>query len=285
MKKRYLPFGYEIKNGMIQQSPSEAPVVSMIFEMYANGATLLQIAKRLTAHGVKYRGGCAVWDKHIVRRILECEKYCGAGHFPALIERAQYDLAYAVRASKRSFPAKEIALVRKRMACSRCGQRMYLLSATDQWECRGCGWKSGRIPHGQLLGTVQLILKELRRHSEDLRAPQSCANSYSLSVSRLAQEIKRGLQQKEADIVYLTERILERCAAQYEVLDVGEYDPPTLRIRELFEKADKDDTDELNDVLFEQTVDKILLSADGKIRLQLINGQIFPVKKEPAQNG
>ena len=44
MKKRYLPFGYVIRDGEIRVDTEQAKIVSGIFEAYIAGNTLQQIA-------------------------------------------------------------------------------------------------------------------------------------------------------------------------------------------------------------------------------------------------
>ena len=51
-KNRYIPFGYTMRNGKLVIEPSEADVIRNIYEDYVNGATLRELAERLTSAGV-----------------------------------------------------------------------------------------------------------------------------------------------------------------------------------------------------------------------------------------
>ena len=73
-KKRYLPFGYQMNEGNIIPDILESSAVQSIFENYRNGASLQTLAKQMQQSGLKYREN-AVWNKAMIARILDCEKY------------------------------------------------------------------------------------------------------------------------------------------------------------------------------------------------------------------
>ena len=77
-KKRYLPFGYQMNEGNIIPDILESSAVQSIFENYRNGASLQMLAKQMQQSGLKYREN-AVWNKAMIARILDCEKYISTG--------------------------------------------------------------------------------------------------------------------------------------------------------------------------------------------------------------
>ena len=81
-KKRYLPFGYQMNEGNIIPDILESSAVQSIFENYRNGASLQMLAKQMQQSGLKYREN-AVWNKAMIARILDCEKYISE-EFPAI---------------------------------------------------------------------------------------------------------------------------------------------------------------------------------------------------------
>lgn len=83
-KNRYIPFGYELRNGAVTINPTEVDVVRLVYELYADGAGYNAIAERLTAVGAIYHEGAA-WNKHMVKRILENARYTGADGYPVII--------------------------------------------------------------------------------------------------------------------------------------------------------------------------------------------------------
>lgn len=91
-KKRYLPFGYQMNEGNIIPDILESSAVQSIFENYRNGASLQMLAKQMQQSGLKYREN-AVWNKAMIARILDCEKYISE-EFPAILPS---DLFRAIR--------------------------------------------------------------------------------------------------------------------------------------------------------------------------------------------
>lgn len=71
MKKRTIPFGYEIKNGIIKPEARSAEVVKSIYADYLNGKSFGSIAEELTMRQIDYFCGKTKWDKLMVKRVLE----------------------------------------------------------------------------------------------------------------------------------------------------------------------------------------------------------------------
>lgn len=88
-RNRTIPFGYMMQNGEITANPMEVLAVITIFSEYLKGKSLLDIAKQMD---VPYSDG-AVWNKHMVKRILENEKYLGTDKYPQLIDEQTFRAA------------------------------------------------------------------------------------------------------------------------------------------------------------------------------------------------
>lgn len=73
--QRKTPFGYQIQNGRITCHPEEAESVRYIFSHYLLGSSYNQIADEMAQQGVRYHQHTAQWNKHMVKRILENERY------------------------------------------------------------------------------------------------------------------------------------------------------------------------------------------------------------------
>ena len=84
MGNRKLPFGYQRCFGDIVPHAAEAEAVRKIYQNYLAGASFRQIAEVLQAQGIPYDGD-KQWNKNMVARILENERYTGIGPFPALV--------------------------------------------------------------------------------------------------------------------------------------------------------------------------------------------------------
>lgn len=52
--QRKIPFGYLIRDGLVQPHPQETDTVRYIFTQYRAGASLLTIAEDMIRQGVRY---------------------------------------------------------------------------------------------------------------------------------------------------------------------------------------------------------------------------------------
>ena len=92
MGNRKQPFGYKMEFGEIVPQPQEAETVRSIYLQYLAGASFKQLAERLQTEDVPYDGD-KPWNKNMVARILEDDRYIGEKHFPALIPTEQFHAA------------------------------------------------------------------------------------------------------------------------------------------------------------------------------------------------
>lgn len=95
MRKRYLPFGYQIEQGKIAIVSKESNAVRFIFEEYLAGKSLKGIADIMSAKDIPYREGTQKWNQNMVGRILASKIYYGNVKYPPIISETQYNLAAA----------------------------------------------------------------------------------------------------------------------------------------------------------------------------------------------
>ena len=92
MGNRKQPFGYKMEFGEIVPQPQEAETVQSIYQKYLAGASFNQLTEQLQTEGVPYDAD-KPWNKNMVARILEDDRYIGGKNFPALIEAEQFRAA------------------------------------------------------------------------------------------------------------------------------------------------------------------------------------------------
>ena len=100
MGNRKQPFGYRMTLGEITIQPEEAETVRSIYLQYIAGASFKQLAEQLQAEDVLYDEDKS-WNKNMVARILEDDRYIGKKEFPALITAEQFDAAQKRRKEMR----------------------------------------------------------------------------------------------------------------------------------------------------------------------------------------
>ena len=116
MGNRKLPFGYKMVVGEIVVHPQEAQAVQGIYARYLAGASFNDITDHLKEKGPPYDAD-KPWNKNMVARILEDNRYAGAERFPAILSPEQLQEA-AQRRSERK-PAVQITEAQKALvACA-----------------------------------------------------------------------------------------------------------------------------------------------------------------------
>lgn len=100
MRKRYLPFGYQIKHGEIVIALKESNAVRFIFEEYLAGKSLKGIADIMSAKDIPYHVDDKKWNRNMVGRILANKIYYGNPKYPPIISETQYNLAEKIRCEK-----------------------------------------------------------------------------------------------------------------------------------------------------------------------------------------
>lgn len=166
-----LPYGYILKNNVIQIVQEQAEIVQRIFREYLTGKSTEQIAADLCKDNIRCNSGKIAWDSTAVRYILSNEKYTGNSLWQkyyttdtlphrCLLNHGEKDSYYAydtheaiipdvdferanalmrARAKKITPPRNEPLLFRRRLICNSCGSvyRRKVVRNTPYWACLG----------------------------------------------------------------------------------------------------------------------------------------------------
>lgn len=139
--QRKIPFGYQVQNGRINCHPEEAELVRAIFSRYLLGGSYSQIADEMARQGVRYHQHTAQWNKHMVKRILENERYLGMDGYPQLVTDEEF-LAVRLRRGEQNTYApcpSEIIPIRDKAVCALCGEKMARDTKSrgrPRWRCK-----------------------------------------------------------------------------------------------------------------------------------------------------
>ena len=165
--QRKIPFGYEVRGGLIQPHPQEADAVRYIFRQYQAGASLLAIAEDMTRQGIRYHQHTAAWNKNMVKRILENSKYIGADNWPRLVSDEDFTAAQRLRTERSTYAplSTDIRPIQGKVVCGLCGGKMIRGNRSHglvHWKCQnpGCG-QSISLNDEALAGLVDGLLREL----------------------------------------------------------------------------------------------------------------------------
>lgn len=142
LKNRVIPFGYCMKNGEITTEPKEVYAVATIFSEYLNGKSLLQIAKLMESEKIRYNSDSDHWNKNMVKRIIENEKYLGTDKYPQLIDEDIFRQANEKRVRKANSLctiSEDLSEIRKVTYCAECGEKVFRKTngkGREYWNCK-----------------------------------------------------------------------------------------------------------------------------------------------------
>lgn len=113
MKKiRYLPFGYWVQDGAVEIHPEESALIHELYQNYLAGSSIKKLTEYANQSGIAYRENASVWNKNMITRILEDERYWNGERFPVLIEKEFAKKAIQLKKSKTSEPS-ELAFLKR----------------------------------------------------------------------------------------------------------------------------------------------------------------------------
>ena len=100
LKNRSIPFGFCMVNGKYALNATEADAVRKIFADYIGGKSLKTIAAEMQ---IPYNTGKAVWNKNMVCRVLENQKYIGENGYPQIITIEDFEQAAYIKVERNTY--------------------------------------------------------------------------------------------------------------------------------------------------------------------------------------
>ena len=243
MKNRKQPFGYKMEFGEMVPQPQEAETVQSIYLQYLTGASFKQLAEQLQTEAVPYDVD-KPWNKNMVARILEDDRYIGGKDFPALIEAEQFHAAQERRKEMRS----------------ECKQ------TPAQKELRRlCG---GTVPDS----VARKVLKILNQVVDDPQfiKIESSGVPTTEDIRQRRLELDKLLQTPPVDEEIARQRAMELAVLTLVHVEMEEYEAH--RLRSIFGKQEK--MRELDADLLRQSVRKITYGSKT-VKVLLKNNQVL----------
>lgn len=280
--QRKIPFGYEVRGGLLQPNPQEADAVRYIFGQYLAGASLLAIAEDMTRQGPRYHQHTPAWNKNMVKRILENDKYIGTEGYPPLVPGEDFAAAQRQRSSRNTYAPldDEVRPLLGKLVCAQCGGRLARGTRSHgrvHWRCQDCG-QSVSISDEALAEMVSGWIRELSQVPHLLTAPENQQTDLSLEAARLQNELTLALNRGGESPEYIKTLAMTAAAQRYGQLP----DPtPAHALEGLRAKLEQGpaDADTLS-ALLTTAVRAVRLAPDKTVALELINGAIIAEKKE-----
>ena len=277
-KNRKFPFGYMMQNGEITTNPKEVPAVVTIFRSYLNGKSLAEIAKSMD---LPYSEGVA-WNKNMVKRIIENEKYLGTDKYPQLIDEDTFHRVNAERISKaRSLCVitDDLQEIRNRTFCKECGHRLFRKGGntrSEKWDCRRkeCYPLDYRLTDQMLIGAILNVLNSVIANPSLLEcSAESSTYAPSGEVIRQQNEIRHMMDSTQLDYERTKSEILRLAQMQYDCCTYSENPQQTELLRSLL--VGHEQLNSLDIGLLRSCVSRIWVSHFCTIEIELINGTII----------
>ena len=241
MSKRKLPFGYEIRGGVIIKERTEAEIVTDIYSLYISGASFGEITDKLLKENVVYDKDRA-WNKNIVARILEDKRYVGDDVYPQIISGEEYAHVLELREQK-MYRADE--------------------TAVQKYLRRLCGRKATEYIESETLRLLNLLI----------RNPEIIIDSKGSEIearSVLQEDLEQMILSQPVDEAAAKQLIHKIAEEQYDSLSNAAYETERLQ---RWASANPVMGNLSVDAL-KSTVSKIRMSGQH-VSLQLKNGQVI----------
>ncbi len=278
-KNRVIPFGYCMRNGEITVDFTESRAVIKIFEEYLNGRSLLQIAKLMESEKIRYTADSEHWNKNMVKRIIENEKYLGNDKYPQIISEKFFNQANEKRVSKATSVcviSKELQEIRNHTYCLECGHRLSRIGGncrSAKWDCRNpdCYRFEYQLTDQMIIGAVLTVLNAV------IANPSLIENSGEISayspiadVIRKQNEINQMTDSVQVDFDRIKSELFRLAEIKYNCCSYNENSQKTVQLRSLI-----DDHEQLNTLdigLFKSCINRIWISHFCTIDVEFING-------------
>ena len=278
-KNRNIPFGYIMQKGEIIAEPTENQAVKDIFKLYLDGKSMSEIARQMSISQISYNGITFDWNKNMVKRILENEKYLRKDGYPVLIDSETYYHANARKKSKATSVneiSEELKIIRSLTYCTECGHRLSRIGGntqTDKWDCRNpeCSRFNYRLTDNMIKDILLHILNAVIANP-DLLDTDSEISAYTpnIKVKCKQNEINRLMDNPEIDSEKVKAEILRLAELKYDCCTYDESPQKTEYLKELL--SDREQLNTINYDLLKSCVSRILIGHFYTIEIEFING-------------
>ena len=278
-RNRVIPFGYCMKNGEITTNPKEVYAVSTIFREYLNGSSLLQIAKLMESEKIRYTEDSDRWNKNMVKRIIENEKYLGTDKYPQIIDEETFKTANEKRVRKATTfnsICDDLQEIRKVTYCLECGEKLFRKTngkGREYWNCGNpdCFKYEYRLTDQMIIGAVLTVLNTAIANPSLLEyGGEISVYSPTVDVIRQQNEINRMTDSAQIDFDRVKAEIFRLAELKYDCCTYNDSPQKTAEIKALLENHEQLNTLDIG--LFKACVSRIWISHFCTIEVELING-------------
>lgn len=242
MGNRKQPFGYRMEFGDVVVDPKESEVVRYIFQQYLTGKSFKALTEGLQQQPIQYDAQ-KPWNKNMVARILQDDRYVGEKGFPEIISRETLDAALEKRSAQNPLVQKTA-------------------------EEKAFRQLSGHPATAKMMAQTIGILNSIAGSPGLLEEPPPPSQINAVTLGR---ELEQSLAQIPIDEDRANVLIHEYAAAQYQAIGSGGYE--TERLQRIF--ADRSPMEIMDADLLRSTVSKIQVKGGNVKSICLKNMQVI----------
>lgn len=278
-KNRTISFGYCMRNGEIITEQTESKAVVRIFEEYLNGSSFLQISRLMESEKIRYTVDSDHWNKNMVKRIIENEKYLGNGKYPQIIDEETFKTANKKRVHKATSVcviSEELQEIRNRTYCSECGHRLSRIGGNcrcEKWDCRNpeCYRLEYQLTDQMIIGALLTALNTAIANPSLIESNSEISvYSPTANVIRKQNEISQMTDSAQPDFDRIKFEIFGLAELKYDCCTYNENLQKTVEIKALLENYEQ--LNMLDIGLFKSCVNRIWISHFCTIEVEFING-------------
>ena len=278
-KNRRIPFGYMMQNGIITTNPAEVLAVLTIFSEYMAGKSLENIANNMN---VPYSED-KIWNKNMVKRVLENEKFLGTDTYPQLISEDVFKAVNERKSAKATslcIVPDELQEVRSLTVCKECGKRLFRTKA-ELWDCRNneCHHYLFKLTDEMLTGAILNILNTVIANPVLIEAVATVSEYIPTSEIRSKQsEINRAIDNGTKTAEEIRNDILRLAELKYKHCTYSDVNQKTELLKFLIDSRNQLNTLDIG--LLRSCVKRITVSHSCVIEAEFINGVIIKNETE-----
>jgi hypothetical protein len=278
-RNRVIPFGYCMKNGEITTEPKEVYAVEEIFREYLNGSSFLQIAKLMESEKIRYSEDSDRWNKNMVKRIIENEKYLGTDKYPQIIDEDIFKRANEKRVQKATtlnLVCDDLQGIRKVTYCLECGEKLFRRTngkGREYWNCGNpdCFKYEYRLTDQMIIGAVLTVLNTaIANPSLIENSGEISVYSPTVDVIRKQNEINQMTDSLQMDFDRVKAEIFKLAEMKYDCCTYNDSPQKAAEIKALLKNHEQLNTLDIG--LFKACVSRIWISHFCTIEVELING-------------
>lgn len=284
MANRYVSFGYEITDGKYAVIDSEKKIVENIFGLYLNGKSFSEISDRMNDAGVPYNNDGRLWNKNMIKRVIENRRYIGEKGFPQIIADDTFNAAEKIRLSKFTAPGETrkalLDFYRVHLVCGRCGMNLrrytcgrYIGNKIVSYrKCPNelCDESKNSVNEDILDLAVSKVLNDLIDNYKEIMGVNETTSEYGIEIKRLESELADDMEKMTVDIEKAVQKITELAEARFNNAPECDYSAIDKRIKKELSIHPKSETPDSK--LLEDTVKRIAYLSNGTVEIELING-------------